>query len=417
MPRLSFGSRSTSNSFSRLKKIRIKTWWRQLVHQNNDDSSSPQTWRSLSPSQPPLPFVTSPLETDRTAKVNSVPQTEQGPILQTPTFPSITKFRKSTGSNNNRNLSRPLYTIFEESEIVMTESSSHTNKLPIQHEEKQSPRNSVQSNASSADSSVSSTTSYHPPSTWPAEEPQFKTNIIGNESKCKRKFAKMVQAAYRFGIDHKDDMPTEMKILFDANDNIEGMCLTLKGQTELHKFNGNPQYIPPELSVQKAYNSEMTDVWVLGVSLYRMLVGNYPFSALNDRRLFRKMLYADFRIPTELSEDAKDLIRRMLAPEANRASLDLVMFHPWLKPHKILADPLPADQQQPQQPSPAPIAPLPPSVPPEPVIKQKKKRKTVKRVFVKAMVFLVEGPYPPPRQPYRELAHLGKKSPRRGGEA
>ncbi|KAG0194591.1 hypothetical protein DFQ28_008849 [Apophysomyces sp. BC1034] len=290
----------------------------------------------------------------------------------------------------------------------MTESSSHLNKSLQLHEDKQSPRNSVQSHSSSTDSSTSSVASYHPPPTWPKGEPQFRSNIVGDESKCKRKFAKMVQSAHRFGLDHRDEMPTEMKLLFDSNDNIDRMRLMLKGQTEYHKFSGNPQYIPPELSIQKTYNSEMTDVWVLGISLYRMLAGAYPFSASNDRRLFRKMLYADFRIPAELSEDAKDLLRRMLAPDPSRASLDLVMFHPWLKPYKVLADP-PSEQPPPSLP---PSAPLPPPVtPPERVAQQKKKRKTVKRVLFRAMFFLVEGPYPPPKQPYRELAHLGKKPP------
>lgn len=44
------------------------------------------------------------------------------------------------------------------------------------------------------------------------------------------------------------------------------------------------------------------DVWVLGISLYRMLVGKYPFSANNDRRLFNKMQQGDFSIPQELSD-------------------------------------------------------------------------------------------------------------------
>lgn len=61
------------------------------------------------------------------------------------------------------------------------------------------------------------------------------------------------------------------------------------------------QYIPPELSSRRAYQCDLVDVWVLGISLYRILVGKYPFHANNDRRLFNKMQYADFGIPSHLS--------------------------------------------------------------------------------------------------------------------
>lgn len=64
----------------------------------------------------------------------------------------------------------------------------------------------------------------------------------------------------------------------------------------------NAQYIPPELSLHSTYHGDLVDVWVLGISLYRMLVGKYPFSAKNDRRLFNKMQQADFSIPQELTD-------------------------------------------------------------------------------------------------------------------
>lgn len=34
--------------------------------------------------------------------------------------------------------------------------------------------------------------------------------------------------------------------------------------------------------------------------------------------------------------DVKDLLRRLLAPDSTRASLDLIIFHPWLKPYQII---------------------------------------------------------------------------------
>lgn len=72
--------------------------------------------------------------------------------------------------------------------------------------------------------------------------------------------------------------------------------------TLYHTTTRNSQYVPPELSINIEYHSELADIWVLGVFLYRMLVGKYPFSAQNDQQLFKKMLHGQFTIPSELSE-------------------------------------------------------------------------------------------------------------------
>lgn len=50
------------------------------------------------------------------------------------------------------------------------------------------------------------------------------------------------------------------------------------------------------------YSRGLSDVWVLGISLYKMLVGTYPFKASDDVKLWKKMLSSDFSIPDHLSE-------------------------------------------------------------------------------------------------------------------
>ncbi|ORY97711.1 kinase-like domain-containing protein [Syncephalastrum racemosum] len=315
----------------------------------------------------------------------------------------------------------------------------------------------------SGTSSTSSAVSYQPPSSlWPCtpngkREPQFRQSIIGDENKCRRKFAKMVQAAQQFQSEHKaaHDIPKEMEIVFNGQDNVQYIRLVLNGQSEYHKFCGNSQYIPPELMTTGTYNSNgLADVWVLGISLYRMLVGKFPFIASSDRKLFKKMLHADFSIPHSLSEDAQDLLRRMLAPESSRASLDLVMFHPWLKSYMatttMVSDLQRPNQrlqkEQPQKQSNAtdvdnhatipssssgfvpetsllspPSSPPPPPRPtaaaaaehdtlanaPRKPSTRDRSSKRMSRTLADMLLILVEGPFPPPKHPYRELAYLG----------
>ncbi|KAI8338910.1 kinase-like domain-containing protein [Chlamydoabsidia padenii] len=226
-----------------------------------------------------------------------------------------------------------------------------------------------------------------------SEEGSISSND-GIELVCKRKFSKMVQTTYQLQM--KPDMTTTIQALFDG-DYIHIIRLTLpNGRILDYPFTGNSQYIPPEVYLHACCSHGLSDVWVLGISLYQMLVGNYPFKAKDDRKLVKKMLHADFSIPDHLSEDVKDLLRRMLAPEQTRASLDLVMFHPWMKPYRML---LSTTSLQSLVPTCSRIS-----------LRINKKARKSKwwRLINKTCRFLFLGPYSPPSKPYRELAHLGK---------
>ncbi|KAI8337621.1 kinase-like domain-containing protein [Chlamydoabsidia padenii] len=219
----------------------------------------------------------------------------------------------------------------------------------------------------------------------------------------------MIRAAYRFRQEHKSKMPSEMETLFDAQDNVYKLRLWTNNKIQYHSFQGDAQYIPPELSTRQSYHCDMVDVWVLGISLYRMLVGKYPFYANNDRHLFNKMQHADFSIPSHLSSDAKDLLRRMLAPETSRASLDLVMFHPWLKPYSVI---LPSHEFKRSISKMATAAATTTTTPTTPMITSSRVlpepyhpvlTKKKKSLVNKMIVFIVQGPFPPPKHPYRDL--------------
>lgn len=46
--------------------------------------------------------------------------------------------------------------------------------------------------------------------------------------------------------------------------------------------------------------------------MYFMLTGGVPFKAKNEKILMEKVLTAEFETPSEFSEEAKDLLRRLL---------------------------------------------------------------------------------------------------------
>ncbi|KAI8626846.1 Pkinase-domain-containing protein [Xylariaceae sp. FL1651] len=101
---------------------------------------------------------------------------------------------------------------------------------------------------------------------------------------------------------------------------------------------GTLDYLPPEMirpgSAENSYN-EKVDLWSLGVLTYEFLVGEAPFEdtpVMTHRRIAR----ADMTIPSFVSPEARDLIKRLLVldPE-KRMPLDQVQVHPWILKHCV----------------------------------------------------------------------------------
>ncbi|KAF2965193.1 hypothetical protein GQX73_g8394 [Xylaria multiplex] len=101
---------------------------------------------------------------------------------------------------------------------------------------------------------------------------------------------------------------------------------------------GTLDYLPPEMikpgSSDNSYN-EKVDLWSLGVLTYEFLVGEAPFEdtpVMTHRRIAR----ADMSIPSFVSPEARDLIKKLLVldPE-KRIPLEQVQTHPWIVKHCI----------------------------------------------------------------------------------
>ncbi|SPO02799.1 probable protein kinase Eg22 [Cephalotrichum gorgonifer] len=101
---------------------------------------------------------------------------------------------------------------------------------------------------------------------------------------------------------------------------------------------GTLDYLPPEMikpgSSDNSYN-EKVDLWSLGVLTYEFLVGEAPFEdthIMTQRRIVR----CDMEIPSFVSPEARDLIKRLLVLEPeDRLPLEQVQSHPWIIKHCV----------------------------------------------------------------------------------
>ncbi|XP_043922539.1 tribbles homolog 1 [Protopterus annectens] len=111
----------------------------------------------------------------------------------------------------------------------------------------------------------------------------------------------------------------------------------MKGEDDsLSDKHGCPAYVSPEiLNTTGSYSGKSADVWSLGVMLYTLLVGRYPFHDSDPSTLFTKIRRGQYCIPDEISPKAKCLIRSLLRKDpSERLTASEILLHQWF--HAVL---------------------------------------------------------------------------------
>ena len=94
---------------------------------------------------------------------------------------------------------------------------------------------------------------------------------------------------------------------------------------------GTPSYMAPEIVKRREFTGPPVDIWALGVMLYAMLSGTFPFKGTNDKDLYRKIALAKVTFPESIPKSARGLISQMLSYSADdRPTANDILAHPWV---------------------------------------------------------------------------------------
>ena len=161
-----------------------------------------------------------------------------------------------------------------------------------------------------------------------------------SEQESKRIF-RQIQDAVKYihsrNVIHRDLKPNNIMFLDAKRENVVlidfGISGYNSGNVKETVKAGTTKFIPPELAAGLTYSSSPKfDIWALGVILYSMLFGVFPFEAAKDSDIVNKIIKENHKFPNNItiSKTGYALINGLLEKNsALRLELNDPLFQEW----------------------------------------------------------------------------------------
>lgn len=156
------------------------------------------------------------------------------------------------------------------------------------------------------------------------------------------KILRCIHYLHNIGICHRDIKPENFIFVSNCDDaEIKlidfGFSRKFMEEDELRQMKtivGSPRYLAPEV-LEGKYGPKC-DMWSLGVLLYVMLSGKFPFSGHTHQEIFWNIQVGKVnfkgKVWHKVSQEAQDLIKKLLTTDPNiRLGAKEALHHPWVK--------------------------------------------------------------------------------------
>ena len=118
--------------------------------------------------------------------------------------------------------------------------------------------------------------------------------------------AEAAHHAHRAGLVHRDLKPSNILIDEVGKPHITDFGLAIREDLQdlrTGEIAGTPHYMSPEQVRGETHRLDgRTDVWAIGVILYRCLLGRQPFSGRNHLEIFEEILHRDPKPPRQIND-------------------------------------------------------------------------------------------------------------------
>ena len=110
-----------------------------------------------------------------------------------------------------------------------------------------------------------------------------------------------------------------------------GLSKSFENNIDFNNGVGSPLYAAPEVLKSGSYKGTLADIWSMGICLYIMVCGEFPFEGEEFSDLVKSIILKSFEVKEYASPLFKDLIYKILEKNPNkRLTLEQIKNHPWM---------------------------------------------------------------------------------------
>lgn len=145
-----------------------------------------------------------------------------------------------------------------------------------------------------------------------------------------------VEYCHSHSIAHRDIKPDNILLREEGKVKLcdFGCSKVMRPKESFSDEIGTPAFMAPEIFRKEQYHGAPADVWSLGVLLYVMVTGMFPFISTKVDEIPSLVVKGEFTFPksVQLSDQIRKLIKSCLTQDINlRPSISQILKHEWFK--------------------------------------------------------------------------------------